>query len=233
MRRLVVGDIHGAYKALKQVLKRSLFDYENDQLIIIGDVVDGWPETKRCVSELLKIKNRILVIGNHDLWCLQWMRTGEMKNIWISQGGKETVRSYQMPLEGSSDKPNVPKEHVEFFESGVGYYKTEDEKIFVHGGFSLDVPIEYQSTNDLAWDRSLYETAQRKQFSSKEAHPRLSTYSEIFVGHTTTESFSLEPVHYCELWNVDQGAGWGGKLTLMDVDNKEFWQSDIVRELYQ
>lgn len=37
MRRLVMGDIHGAYKALKQCLYDSGFDYENDLLIQVGD----------------------------------------------------------------------------------------------------------------------------------------------------------------------------------------------------
>ena len=41
MRTFVMGDIHGAYNALLQCLKRSGFDYENDQLIQLGDVADG------------------------------------------------------------------------------------------------------------------------------------------------------------------------------------------------
>ena len=42
-RRIVCGDIHGAHLALLQCLERSNFDFENDTLILIGDVVDGWP----------------------------------------------------------------------------------------------------------------------------------------------------------------------------------------------
>lgn len=34
-----MGDIHGAYKALQQCLERSKFNYENDKLIQLGDVV--------------------------------------------------------------------------------------------------------------------------------------------------------------------------------------------------
>ena len=40
MRRLVVGDIHGGYKALMQVLERANFD-QNDMLITLGDLCDG------------------------------------------------------------------------------------------------------------------------------------------------------------------------------------------------
>ena len=37
MRIFVVGDIHGAYKAFKQCLERSGFDYNNDRLVVIGE----------------------------------------------------------------------------------------------------------------------------------------------------------------------------------------------------
>ena len=56
-RVFVIGDIHGAYLALRQCLQRSDFDHENDQLICLGDVADGWPQTKECVDELLRINH--------------------------------------------------------------------------------------------------------------------------------------------------------------------------------
>jgi len=56
-----MGDIHGNYKGLLQCLERSNFDYANDKLIQLGDVVDGWSESCECVTELLKIKNLISI----------------------------------------------------------------------------------------------------------------------------------------------------------------------------
>ena len=41
MRTLCVGDIHGNFKALVQVLKRSKFDFKKDRLISLGDIYDG------------------------------------------------------------------------------------------------------------------------------------------------------------------------------------------------
>ena len=32
--------------------------------------------------------------------------------------------------------------------------------------------------------------------------------------------------------NVDTGAAFVGKLTLMNVDTLEYWQSDTVKDLY-
>ena len=45
-----MGDIHGAYRALRQCLQRAQFDDENDHLICLGDVCDGWPETKAVIE---------------------------------------------------------------------------------------------------------------------------------------------------------------------------------------
>jgi serine/threonine protein phosphatase 1 len=39
-RTLVIGDIHGAYKALLQIMDRAKVD-DDDQLIFLGDFVDG------------------------------------------------------------------------------------------------------------------------------------------------------------------------------------------------
>jgi serine/threonine protein phosphatase 1 len=34
------------------------------------------------------------------------------------------------------------------------------------------------------------------------------------------------------VWYLDQGGGFEGKLSLMDIDTHEFWQSDKVVNLY-
>jgi len=74
MKALVIGDIHGAYRALMQCFERSGFNKENDRLILLGDICDGYPEVKQCIDELLKVKYCDLIIGNHDLWALEWAK---------------------------------------------------------------------------------------------------------------------------------------------------------------
>ncbi len=232
MKRYVIGDIHGAYKALIQVVKRAAFDYEIDQLICLGDVADGWPETKACIDELLKIKHLIFILGNHDKWAFDWMKTGWQEAIWIEQGGKATVQSYGLPWAGYGIKPDVPESHIRLFEQAYPYYVSDNHKLFVHGGYDPGIPIENQPLDTLLWDRSLFNTALSRWKIGDFSH-KLTAYDEVFIGHTTTESFSEIPVKMADVWALDQGAGWGGKLTIMDVDTHEYWQSDRVRGLYQ
>ena len=82
MKRYVIGDIHGNYKALVQVLENSLFNYEEDMLIVIGDVVDGYNCSYQVVEELLKIKNLVFIIGNHDVWWMNHMKNGWAEEVW-------------------------------------------------------------------------------------------------------------------------------------------------------
>ena len=39
-------------------------------------------------------------------------------------------------------------------------------------------------------------------------------------------------MHKGNIWNVDTGAAFNGRLTLLDTDNKNYWQSDPLPELY-
>ena len=66
MSRFTVGDIHGRYEALIEVLKASKFNYLEDKLILLGDICDGGYNTYEVVEELLKIKNLVFCLGNHD-----------------------------------------------------------------------------------------------------------------------------------------------------------------------
>jgi serine/threonine protein phosphatase 1 len=218
-RKFVIGDIHGAYRALIQCLERASFDREADTLICLGDVCDGWPETKRCIDELLRISNLVYVMGNHDTWLLQWMKTGEVENIWYLQGGEATITSY-------AGNP-IPVDHLNFLSSAKPYHLQEN-RLFVHAGIKTAVPLEQQGTETFFWDRTLVKLA--LNHFSKGQEGELTSFKEIFVGHTPTGYRT--PIKACEVWMMDTGAGWSGVLSMMEIDSKEVFTSDPVPSLY-
>lgn len=220
-RTFVVGDIHGAYKALVQCLKRSEFDYENDHLICLGDVTDGWPETKQCIQELMKISHLTYVMGNHDWWTLKWMEEGLIDNAWLLQGGEETIRSYDGIVIAS---------HKEFLQNSLPYFLI-DNKLFVHAGIDVSKPIEEQSLDTFLWDRNLAKSSIDAHLSKRKT--KITEYDEVYIGHTPISRIgSLIPVKSCEVWLMDTGAGWDGVLSLMDIESKEVYSSDPVPSLY-
>ncbi|MBI3602445.1 MAG: metallophosphoesterase [Candidatus Omnitrophica bacterium] len=223
MKTFCIGDIHGAYQALLQCFKRSGFDYQSDRLIALGDVCDGYPQVHLCIDELLKIKHCDYIIGNHDVWALDWALRGDKPDIWTSQGGAGTILSY-------SGGP-VPQTHVDFLKNAHPWLEV-GKKLFVHGGFDPRIPLAQQSLEKLVWDRDLLYSAWKKYLTGEDY--QFSGYEEIFVGHTTTETFhSTLPLHLCNVWALDTGAGWSGPLTIMDIQTKQYWQSDVTTKLYQ
>lgn len=222
MRTFVIGDIHGAYKALRQCFERSGFDPQADRLIALGDVCDGWTQVRESFDELLKVKNLTYILGNHDAWTLNWARTGQVNDVWIAQGGKNTILSYQ-------NSP-MPSEHVDLL-ARAPRYVLENDRLFVHAGFNVSKKIEEQDPELLIWDRKLVVEAFQKH--NADSSFCFAGFKEIFLGHTPTLIFHVErPLHLCNVWAVDTGAGWSGKLTIMDIDTKEFWQSDVCQTLY-
>lgn len=219
MRRVfVIGDIHGAYRALRQCLDRSGFDNDHDQLICLGDVCDGWPETRACIDELRRIKDLIYILGNHDWWTLQWMLSGSIEEIWYTQGGKATINSYQ----GS-----VSPDHITFLSDAFLHHVYEN-KLFVHAGIDPSRPLEQQNKNTFLWDRSL--AALVLDLYGNAVDVKLSGFDEIYLGHTPIPFAA--PIKSCGVWLMDTGAGWSGVLSMMNIETKEIFSSDPVPTLY-
>jgi len=212
MKRFVIGDIHGRLDALNEVLKKSGFDFDNDKLICLGDVCDGDDRVKECIDVLLKVKNLIFILGNHDAWAKNWMRTGEDFSLWWNQGGEWTAKSYGFQIK------NVPKAHYDLLDNAPLYYE-EDGMLFVHGGIKPFIPIKEQDPKTLIWDRSIIDFAR---------YQKIPGFKHVFIGHSTTELIVKErtyPLTFNNLTMVDTGAGWTGKLSMIDLDSGEIFQS--------
>ena len=253
-RKFVMGDIHGGVKALAQVLERCEFDYERDTLIQLGDVADGWSNTYECVQILLQVKNLIAIRGNHDETFNQWLKTGSHPYNW-DQGAHETLKSYCNAIgfelkshktvidDGMGGKITqylvnaipeiIPQEHVDFFRKQIKYYIDDDNNIFVHAGFDRQFPFKEQDESIYYWDRKLWKQALSSRSSQTDMKFADESIGEIFIGHTTTTAWGIDhPIKADRVWNMDTGAGFNGRLSIMEVNTKELWQSDLLPELY-
>jgi len=230
-----MADIHGNYRGLKQVLERSGFDKENDLLIQTGDIVDGFDEVYECVRELSTIKNLITIRGNHDDWFVQFILDGRHPADW-GQGGRATQRSYLRNMMVESIKnTDIPSLHQTFFLNQKPYYIDDKNRLFIHGGFDRHVLIEDEpDIETFWWDRDFFMASLSfKQTQGK--FKNKNNFTEVFLGHTPVMNWGKEtPINSAGyVWNLDTGSGYkAGKLTIMDIDTKEYWQSDIGKDLY-
>ena len=130
------------------------------------------------------------------------------------------------------------KAHIEFFNQMVNYYVDKKNRLFVHAGFTNQhgPEQEYHDTG-FYWDRTLWEMALSLDKNIKPDdinYPkRLRLFDEIFIGHTPVTRINEDvPVKKANIWNVDTGAAFMGKLSAIDVNSKEIWQSEPVFKLY-
>ena len=233
-RTIAIGDIHGGLKALLQLLDKIEVT-EEDHIIFLGDYVDGWSDSANVISYLLELNknhNCTFIRGNHDDLTHHWLKTGEKNEQWLQHGGQSSIDAYQDISE--MEKQN----HLVFYENMSNYHIDHDNRLFIHAGFSnLRGPkFEYHDTT-FFWDRTLWETALAVDDSLPKDHKyypkRFLLFKEIFIGHTpVTRVGEEEPLNLANIWNIDTGAAFKGKLSAIDIHSKKIWQSDPVYKLY-
>ena len=233
-RNIAIGDIHGGLKALKQLFKK-LEITKDDHLIFLGDYVDGWSESAQVIQYLIDLQKTntcVFIKGNHDAWCEQWLASGHVNDVWFQHGGKETIESYE---EFSEDKKKM---HLQFFEDMDMYHLDDQKRLFVHAGFTSMHGVEKEYNVQIFYfDRTLWEmalTMDQRIGKRSELYPnRLKHYHEIYIGHTpTTNYYKTQPMNAANVWNVDTGAAFTGPLSAINIDTKEVFQSDNVKDLY-
>jgi len=233
-RTIAIGDIHGGLKALVQLLQKIDIT-PNDTLIFLGDYVDGWSDSANVVSYLIELATRntcVFLRGNHDDLTHHWLKTGDYNEQWLIHGGQTSIDAYKKL---SSEEI---KTHIGFYEQMQNFYVDEQNRLFVHAGFTnLRGPEEENHEYSFYWDRTLWETALALDKTLLPIHKfypaRLQLFEEIYIGHTpVTRIEESNPVKMANIWNIDTGAAFKGKLSAMDINSKIFWQSDPVYKLY-
>ncbi|MEM7161797.1 MAG: metallophosphoesterase [Bacteroidota bacterium] len=234
MRTLVIGDIHGGLKGLLQVLERAKVN-SDDHLIFLGDYVDGWSESAQLIQYFIELEQSHkcdFIYGNHDAWCFDWLLEDAMNPIWLKHGGQATVNSYERLTRLEKE------EQLEFFKRMQNYLVDDQNRLFIHAGFSsMHGPEKEHYQTNYGWDRTLWEVAlavHGKMGKDDQLFPkRLNLFHEIYIGHTPTIEWGIDyPWKRVNVWNLDTGAAFTGKLSIMDIDTKEYWQSDPLIDLY-
>lgn len=233
-RTLVIGDIHGADLALQQAMDRAKVTHK-DKIICLGDYVDGWSGSSAVIRRLIRLNETnecIFIKGNHDAWCEEWLDNEASNITWLYNGGEATLSSYE---HFSREDKQL---HLRFFQRMCGYYTDGRNRLFLHAGFSsMHGPAHETYASNFSWDRTLWETALALDPALEKTSPyypkRLKLFEEIYIGHTPTINYGTDqPMNRANLWNMDTGAAFDGRVSVLDIDTKEYWQSDPVRALY-
>lgn len=209
-RIIAIGDIHGCRTALEHLLHRLRLNSQ-DQLIILGDVVDRGPDSCGVVTDLLQLQERYQVtclLGNHEQMLLDAIEGRIPRQQWLGFGGSETLDSYR----NGAPTSVIPEAHIEFIRSWGDYYET-DAHFFAHGNYRADLPLAEQPWDELRWI-SLAAYTPGPHRSGKTA----------ILGHTSNKQG--EVVNLGHLVCVDTYCHGGGWLTALDTTTGRLWQAN-------
>ena len=197
-RHLIISDIHGCLKELKEVLERVKYDPEMDMLIFLGDYIDRGPESAGVIDHILELKKKskhiICLLGNHEMMFLDFLKEENM-GLFLINGGVDTMQSY-----GSIDK--IPQTHRDFLRALLPYYETTNY-IFVHAGLRDGIPLKEQSLHDLVWIRADF------------IHSEYDHGKRVVFGHTP----HAQPLIIGSKIGIDTGVVFGGCLTCWEINN--------------
>lgn len=174
MRVYAVGDVHGRTDLLTALEDAIIADAESAGpnmrlfLVYLGDYVDRGGDSRGVIAHLLLPPppdfERVLLLGNHDLWMRDFLDGGAVGPSWLKFGGDATLASYGVKLDPAVEESErladaqhrfakiMSDEHRQFlldldlvFDLG-DYY-------FCHAGIRPTLPLSRQIPNDLLWIR--------------------------------------------------------------------------------
>jgi serine/threonine protein phosphatase 1 len=212
-RIFAVGDIHGCFSKLVDLMERIKIHREKDILVFLGDYIDRGDQSREVVEYLVRLKkerpNTVFLLGNHEQMLLEYLN-GEMVKPYLINGGQKTLNSYRGPRGGKArqedPKALFPMEHLEFFHSLIPLFEFQDY-IFVHAGLRNGIPIESQELSDLLWIREDF------YFS------KYNFGKTVVFGHTPFP----EPFVFNKRIGIDTGAVYGNKLTAVELGARKFY----------
>ncbi len=166
-RYIIVGDVHGNWRGMEQLLEKARYEPADDRLIFVGDYNDHFANTdgstRKVIDLLIELHERspegtFFIRGNHDLWFAEWLVGGGVPpEIWYIQGGRETLESYGITnvLSAPDQREKVPRSHKDFICNLVDQYYLDDHVLVVHGGFTSERQMQAVAQGSLLSDEDL------------------------------------------------------------------------------
>jgi serine/threonine protein phosphatase 1 len=211
-RIFAIGDIHGCYDPLIQLLGAIPIDWSRDRLIFMGDYIDRGPQSFEVVQHLVELQQRqpgtVFLKGNHEQMLLDYLAGRDrLTSLDKYNGGQQTLDSYLRHAGGPGRYP-IPDAHLRFFDSLRLMFETE-KYIFVHAGLRKGLPMERQRPEDLLWIRESF-IDNRQSFGKR-----------VIFGHTPFDEPRVEPNKI----GIDTGAVFGNKLTCVQLPEETFYSA--------
>lgn len=241
-RDFVVGDLHGCFAQLRTELEARHFDPQRDRLFAVGDLVDRGPQSDSVLEtvEQYGIKS---VKGNHEDVIVRWHAGEEQALSLLGNGAdwlldradeRDWVKAIAAYMASLPYLIEIETEHglvgIVHADSPVSDWnrlvadiereradgKTRRKAIWSRTRWKAQQPHPSPSRNTL---RSLLDKARHSVRGEAHVVGRIENVTAVIVGHTPVSAVTAKD----NVINIDTGAVYGGKLTIMDLADLPQW----------
>jgi serine/threonine protein phosphatase 1 len=231
-RLFAVGDIHGEFHTLMSALHALNFDFENDTVLLAGDIHDRGVNSAHCL-ELLQEPWLFSTIGNHEWMLLSVVTdTGSINfsrkdalDTFIANGGEwildktdesrlrwRNLLLERVPLYWMLERRDGHMVMLCHAEPSPEYLQD------VLAGINRKISTALLRDDQTIWGRNMLYNAARSYLSSEikqQLLPRLDGVLFAMHGHSYVKTAAWVNNQLF----MDTGASMGKKLTLVDVDH--------------
>jgi serine/threonine protein phosphatase 1 len=221
-----VGDVHGRYDLLKDLLAQIAADRaagpeREPVLLFLGDYIDRGPESGLVLEAMVQLAARdpagvCLLKGNHEQGLLEFLDAPDRGGPWLSYGGRETLASYGVGAPDEADPASLrqardallaamPASHLRLLQT-LEAMAVSGGYVFAHAGVAPGRPLTAQREADLLWIRKDFLDASRP------------CAKVVVHGHTWR---SADPELLDGRIGVDTGAYETGVLTAVRLEGSD------------
>ena len=200
-RTIVVGDIHGCYDELVELMDKVSLA-KTDRLICVGDLVTKGPKNREVLQLFMSDPRFSSVIGNHDL---------ALRRKWLGEEIELKPAQKALHRELKAEKDSyTPYLCTLPFMIDLGTH------LVVHAGLRPNVELHSQTTGDLTRLRTLGPDRE-----SEQGTPWYHVYygeKVVLFGHWPAP----EPRRGKKAIGLDTGCVYGYQLTAYIIETNEF-----------
>ena len=199
-RIIVIGDIHGCYDELQELIKKIGIK-EEDTIISLGDILDRGPKSLEVYDYLINRPNTIVLMGNHERKHLKGILSYAQEIVKVQFGSR-----YQELIAWIKD---------------LEYYYTTPNEIIVHAAFETDKKIEEQREDVLSGSTSGERYLEKKYEEGTYWQEYYQGDKAIIYGHHVVGE---KPKYINNTIGIDTGSCHGDYLTAIILPSREIIQ---------
>jgi serine/threonine protein phosphatase 1 len=150
-RLFAIGDIHGCFDSLRDLVEHKIKIRKSDKLVFLGDYIDRGNQSRQVIDYITGLQNKdfdiTALIGNHESMLLEVLDNEGFLPEWFRNGGYTTLRSF-----GIRSLKRLDQKYVDFFK-GLQFYCLIDNFLFVHAGFNDNISNPFEDKYHMIWSR--------------------------------------------------------------------------------